>query len=135
VNACFYQATIGVLTLLVAYIVTNVGALRFLFASRRVPTWEAVFPVIGLLILLYVIYKNVYPPPDLPFNIFPYIAVAWLLVGLVPGLARRIGANLAARQGIALEGERGPPEAQPPGTRGACRTLVRAFMWLDRLRS
>ena len=113
VNAFFYPTTVGVLTLLVAYIVTNVGALRFLFASRRVPTWEAVFPVIGLAILIYVIYKNVYPPSDFPFNIFPYIAAAWLLVGLasvllVPGLARRIGANLAAREGMVVEGERGP---------------------------
>jgi amino acid transporter len=113
VNAFFYPATIGVLTLLVAYIVTNVGALRFLFLSRRVPTWEAVFPVVGLAILLYVIYKNVYPPPDFPFNIFPYIAAAWLLVGVgsvlfVPGLARRIGANLAEREGVAAEGEREP---------------------------
>ncbi|MGH3149082.1 MAG: APC family permease, partial [Rubrobacter sp.] len=111
VNAFFYPATIGVLTLLVAYIVTNSGALRFLFLSRRVPTWEAVFPVVGLGILVYVIYKNVYPPPDFPFNVFPYVAAAWLLVGLgsvllVPGLARRIGTNLAAREGMATEGER-----------------------------
>ena len=113
VNAFFYPATVGVLTLLVAYIVTNAGALRFLFLSRRVPTWEAVFPMIGLAILIYVIYKNVYPPPDFPFNIFPYIAGAWILVGLgsvllVPGLARRIGANLAASEGMAAEGVRGP---------------------------
>jgi amino acid transporter len=103
VNAFFYPATVGVLTLLVAYIVTNAGALRFLFLSRRVPAWEAVFPVVGLAILLYVIYKNVYPAPDFPFNLFPYIAGAWLLMGFasvlfVPGLARRIGANLAARE-------------------------------------
>jgi amino acid transporter len=113
VNAFFYPATVGVLTLLVAYIVTNAGALRFLFLSRRVPTWEAVFPMIGLAILIYVIYKNVYPPPDYPFNIFPYIAGAWILVGLgsvllVPGLARRIGANLAASEGMVAEGVRGP---------------------------
>ncbi len=60
------------------------------------------------MILLYVIYKNVYPAPDFPFNIFPYTAAAWLLIGvgsvlLVPGLARRIGANLAEREGLATE--------------------------------
>jgi amino acid transporter len=44
VNAFIYPATSGVLTLLVAYIVTNAGALRFLFLSRRVPAWEAGFP-------------------------------------------------------------------------------------------
>jgi hypothetical protein len=37
-NAFFYPGTIGVLSLLVAYIVTNLGAIRFLFvAARRAP--------------------------------------------------------------------------------------------------
>jgi hypothetical protein len=40
-----------------------------------------------------------------PFNWFPWVVVAWLAVGLaiilaVPGLARRIGANLAAAEGM-----------------------------------
>jgi hypothetical protein len=108
VNAFFYPGTIGVLSMLIAYIVTNVGALRFLFLSGRVRAWEAVFPVVALVILAYVIYANVYPVPDFPFNIFPYIVAAWLVLGLgivllVPGLARRIGVNLAEREGLVLE--------------------------------
>jgi hypothetical protein len=108
VNAFFYPGTIGVLSMLVAYIVTNAGALRFLFLSGRVRAWEAVFPVVALVILVYVIYANVYPVPDFPFNIFPYVVAAWLVLGLgivllVPGLARRIGANLAGREGLVIE--------------------------------
>jgi hypothetical protein len=108
VNAFFYPGTIGVLSMLIAYMVTNVGALRFLFLSGRVRAWEAVFPVIALVILVYVIYANVYPVPDFPFSIFPYVVAAWLVLGLgivllVPGLARRIGVNLAEREGLALE--------------------------------
>jgi amino acid transporter len=108
VNAFFYPATIGVLAMLVTYIVTNAGALRFLFLSRRVRAWEAIFPVVALAILVYVIYANVYPVPDFPFNLFPYIVAAWLVMGLgivllVPGLARRIGAGLAEREGLAVE--------------------------------
>ncbi len=102
VNAFFYPATVGVLSLLVAYVVTNVGAVRFFLRSGRVGTWEAVVPIAGLAILAYVLYNNVYPPPDPPFGLFPYIAGAWLLIGLatvllVPGLARRMGASLAGR--------------------------------------
>ena len=107
-NAFFYPGTIGVLSMLVAYIVTNVGAIRFLFFSRRVRAWEAIIPVIALVILVYVIYANVYPVPAFPFNIFPYVVAVWLVLGLgivllVPGLARRIGANLAERAGLAVE--------------------------------
>src|SRR5215212_4089735 len=91
VNAFFYPGTIGVLSLLVAYIVTNVGALRFLFLTRRVRVWEAIVPVIALAILVYVIYANVYPVPAFPFNVFPYVVAAWLILGLgivlfIPGL-------------------------------------------------
>ncbi|HEY6580945.1 MAG TPA: APC family permease, partial [Rubrobacter sp.] len=113
VNAFFYPGTIGVLSLLVAYIVTNVGALRFLFVSGRVRVWEAIVPVIALAILVYVIYANICPVPDFPFNVFPYVVAAWLILGLgivllVPGLARRIGANLAEREGLAVEEGPGP---------------------------
>jgi amino acid transporter len=108
VNAFFYPGTIGVLCMLVTYIVVNVGALRFLFLGRRVRVYEAIVPGIALAILVYVIYANVYPVPDFPFNIFPYVVAAWLVLGLgivllVPGLARRIGANLAEREGLAIE--------------------------------
>ena len=94
--------------MLVTYIVVNVGPLRFLFLSRRVRAWEAIVPVVALVILVFVIYANVYPVPDFPFNIFPYVVAAWLVLGLgivllVPGLARRIGANLAEREGLAIE--------------------------------
>jgi amino acid transporter len=108
VNAFFYPGAIGVLSMLVTYIVVNVGALRFLFLSRRVRAWEAIVPVVALAILVYVIYANIYPVPDFPLNIFPYVVAAWLVLGLgivllVPGLARRIGANLAEREGLAIE--------------------------------
>src|ERR671915_883400 len=108
VNAFFYPGTIGVLSMLVTYIVVNVGALRFLFVSRRVRAWEAIVPVVALAILVYVIYANVYPVQDFPFNLFPYVVAVWLVVGLaivllVPGLARRIGASLAEREGLAID--------------------------------
>jgi hypothetical protein len=39
-------------------------------------------PVLALAILGYVIYANVYPIPDFPFNVFPYVVAAWLILGL-----------------------------------------------------
>ena len=42
----FYLATMGILSLLVMYVLTNVGALRYLFApaGRAAPLWEIVLP-------------------------------------------------------------------------------------------
>jgi amino acid transporter len=106
VNAFFYPGTIGVLSLLVAYIVTNVGALRYLFGTvRRAPRWQAVIPVIAIAILAYVLYKQVDDVP-FPYSRFPFVVGIWLLVGLgivvmLPGLARRIGEGLAREEGLA----------------------------------
>jgi amino acid transporter len=106
-NTFFYLATIGILNLLVMYVVTNLGALRYLFLSgvRRAPLWETVLPVGGIAFAIYTIYKNVWPVPPRPFDLFPYIVAGWLAVGLasvwlVPGLAVRIGSQLRARTGV-----------------------------------
>jgi amino acid transporter len=98
-NAFFYPGTIGVLALLVAYIATNLGAIRHLFIrARRRPLWEIVIPLLGIAFLVYTIYKNV-AGVAAPYNRFPWIVLAWLALGAVivaaaPGVARRIGVAL-----------------------------------------
>jgi amino acid transporter len=98
-SAFFYPGTIGVLSLLVAYIITNLGAIRHLFfRARSRPVWEIVIPVLAIAFLVYTIYKNVSNQP-VPFNHFPWYVLAWLVVGglivaLAPGVAKRIGVSL-----------------------------------------
>jgi amino acid transporter len=107
-NAFFYPGTIGVLSLLVAYIVTNTGAMRYLFGRvRRAPLWQAAIPIIAIAFLAYTIYKNV-KGAVFPYDRFPFVVGLWLLVGLVivvalPGLAQRIGAGLAREEGLDAE--------------------------------
>ena len=50
--------------------------------------------------MVYTLYRNVWPVPSYPFNVFPYIVAAWLAVAAVavwtvPGLATRIEHRLA----------------------------------------
>jgi amino acid transporter len=110
IDVFFYLATIGILSLLVMYVVTNLGALRYLFFSgpKRVALWEIVFPVGGIGFAVYTLYKNLWPVPSYPFDVFPYIVAAWLAVGLaiaffVPGFSSRVDRELRLRTGI--EGE------------------------------
>ena len=54
--------------------------------------------MLGILLLAYVLYRNVVDQL-FPFNWFPWAVGVWLLAGViivltVPGLARRIGTNL-----------------------------------------
>src|SRR5581483_4140954 len=77
-----YLGTIGVFLILVAYILTNIGAIRF-FLARRLWTWQWIIPVLAILILGYTLYSNLYPVPAPPNNILPYVALVWLLIGIV----------------------------------------------------
>jgi amino acid transporter len=107
-NAFFYPGTIGVLSLLVAYIVTNVGAIRFLFiTARRAPLWQILVPLVAIAFLGYTIYKNI-EGTSFPYDRFPYVVGAWLLIGIAitvvfPALTRSIGASLARSEGLAQE--------------------------------
>jgi len=116
VNAFFYPGTLGVLTLLVAYIVTNIGAIRYLFiAARRAPVWEIVFPLAGIAFLVYTIYKNVQGVP-FPYDRFPFWVAGFLVIGLIivlatPALAKRVGQALVQDAGLATA-----PAPAPPST-------------------
>jgi amino acid transporter len=107
----FYLATIGVLSLLAMYVLTNVAAVAFLVRSRR--RHEALLPAAGIVVALYVLYRNVWPVPASPFDVFPYVVAAWLLLGgaLLPALARR--GRLPLSPGAV--GAQRPADRVPPG--------------------
>lgn len=101
IDVFFWTATLGSLALLLAYFMSLVGAGRFLFLGtpRRAQLGEAVLPLAGLALIAYVLYRNVWPIPNAPYNTFPYIVAGWGIIGLAvvvvtPGLAKRIGQRL-----------------------------------------
>ena len=85
-NVFFYLATIGVLSLLAMYVMTNVAATRFLAA--RGARWELLAPLAGIGVAGYVLYHNIWPVPAAPYDVFPYIVGAWLIVGITLGVLR-----------------------------------------------
>jgi hypothetical protein len=44
---------------------------------------HAVLPVLGSLLMLLPIYGQLWPIPAWPYNLVPYLIVAWTLVGVV----------------------------------------------------
>ena len=83
VNTFFYMGTIGVLSMLVAYIVVNLGAMRFLHLGRREAVWRVIVPILAIAALVYVIYKNVWPRPAYPYDNFPLMVGGWLLLFII----------------------------------------------------
>jgi amino acid transporter len=88
-NVFFYFATIGTLSLLAMYVLTNVAALRFLAA--RGARAELVLPVAGIAVAGYVLYHNVRPVPPTPYDVFPYVVAGWLAIGVALAALRPPG--------------------------------------------
>jgi len=109
VDTFAWSGVMGTLILLVAYVLTTIGAIRLVFVQRRmaVPAWQVVIPVLALALLGYTIYRNVLPyPTSGPARFFPVVAGAWILLSASavlawPRAAARLGARLTAEEGFA----------------------------------
>ncbi|HEY2277972.1 MAG TPA: hypothetical protein VGI00_06430, partial [Streptosporangiaceae bacterium] len=107
--------TIGTLILLVVYVLATVGCIMLVFVRRKlpVPMWQVIVPIASLVVLGYTLYRNVIPYPTGTPAWFPVVSGIWLVVAVVavlfaPGTARKLGAALAAREGIVAPGEDDP---------------------------
>jgi hypothetical protein len=80
-NYYSYTSTIGVLALILIYI--GVGGAEMVEAWREHRRlWSAVC-TLGPILLLWVLYRNIYPVPEFPNNLWPYVAVIWALASWV----------------------------------------------------
>jgi hypothetical protein len=89
--------------MLVAYVVANLGAMKFIHFEHREPMWRIIIPILALAALVYTLYKNLWPRPSHPYNLFPYIIGGCLAVGIAitfafPRLTRRIGRTSPRRR-------------------------------------
>jgi amino acid transporter len=109
VNAFFYPGTAGVLAMLIAYFVIQFGAAKFLHLERREHRWRVVILVLATAAIVYTFYKQVWPKPAYPYDLFPLIIASWAVLGAAitfafPALTRRIGRGLAEAEGIVGSG-------------------------------
>jgi amino acid transporter len=73
-----YVSTIATLAVILVYV--GVGGAEVVEAWReRRLLWSAAC-VFGPVLLLWVLYRNVYPVPEFPNNLWPYVAVGWVIV-------------------------------------------------------
>ena len=100
-NVFAYAGTVGVLSLLLVYLTTQVGAIKLFRSLGRWRGAQPLIPLIAIVLLAYALYSNVYPIPAAPYNYFPYAVLAWVLAGVVivlasPALVTRLGKALTA---------------------------------------
>jgi amino acid transporter len=111
----YFWATVGTLLIIVVYIMVCIGGIAFFRQTRDSRKWNPVFhvvvPVIGAVVFAAAWYGSVHPTPPGILKWTPYVALAWLLIGvgvLVWLRARRPGA--VAQIGSIL-GEEGGADA------------------------
>lgn len=100
-DATFYALTLGTISLLVAYVLATLGAIKYLFfdGRQKAPMWQVAVPALGGAFVIYTIYKNVFHVAG-AYRHFGWLVLVWLLVGaaivsFAPGLAGRVRAGLA----------------------------------------
>jgi amino acid transporter len=123
-NVFFYLATIGTLSLLAMYVLTNAAAARHL--GQRSP-WQVLAPAVGVLTAGFVLYYQLWPVPPPPYEFFPYLVLGWLAAGLVitilvPRFSAKVGQGLehvaeaqAAGGAVGLPGAATAARARGPG--------------------
>lgn len=73
-------ASIG---LLIAYLLTTIGAVVY-FSKNKI--WSAknlLIPSVSIIALIFVLYASIYPVPEFPANLAPYLTIAWIVLGLI----------------------------------------------------
>ncbi len=110
--------TIGTLILLVVYVLATIGMVKLVFFSGRpaVGRWQIAVPALGIVVLGYTLFRNVWPLPTGVAWWGPAVAVAWLALGVIgalarPAAARRAGELLTRAEGL---GGAGPAPGLPP---------------------
>src|SRR5262245_4769352 len=81
------------------------GAAKFLHLERREPRWRVVIVALATAAIVYTFYKQVWPKPPYPYDIFPLLIGGWAVLGAAitlafPALTRRIGRGLSEAEGI-----------------------------------
>jgi amino acid transporter len=74
-------ATIGTLALILVYLgVASAQGIDAFRANR--PAWW-IIGLIGVVLLAWPLWSNLYPVPSWPGNLWPYVVAAWLLIGVL----------------------------------------------------
>jgi amino acid transporter len=101
------SGTIGTLILLVVYVLATIGMVRLVFFSGQteVRRAEIVIPVLGIIVLGYTLFRNIWPLPSGVAWWGPSVAIAWLVLGIIwvlirPAATRKAGEMLLKADGL-----------------------------------
>jgi amino acid transporter len=82
----YFWATVGTLVIIVVYIMLCIGGIVFFWRTRDTrkwnPIWHVALPVVGAVVFGAAWYGSVHPTPPGILKWTPFVAIAWLLIGV-----------------------------------------------------
>ena len=82
----YFWATVGTLVIIVVYIMLCIGGIVFFWRTRDTrkwnPIWHVALPVVGAVVFGAAWYGSVHPTPPGILKWTPYVAIAWLVIGI-----------------------------------------------------
>jgi amino acid transporter len=107
---------IGTLILLVVYVLATIGMVRLVFFSGQaiVSRWQLAIPVLGIIVLGYTLFRNIWPLPVGVAWWGPAVAIAWFVIGIAWVLARPAATRQAGEMLLKADGL-SAPATTPPG--------------------
>jgi amino acid transporter len=83
----YFWATTGTLVVIVVYIMLCIGGIVYFWKTRDTRNWNpllhVVVPAIGAVVFGAALYGSVHPTPPGILKYTPYVAIVWLVIGLV----------------------------------------------------
>ncbi|MEA2281889.1 MAG: hypothetical protein QOK21_2496 [Solirubrobacteraceae bacterium] len=79
-----WTGSLGTVAIVIVYMMANVALIRF-FAKdpERNVLRHVVYPVLGIVALAYPLYSVAKPGQPHPYNLVPYLVLAWIVIGAV----------------------------------------------------
>jgi amino acid transporter len=119
-----YTGTIGTFGYMLAYFLMALALPFFLRRRGEANPLAVVLSVVVMAALAYVFYKNVVPVPDYPYNLFPWIFLGLLVVGLAAYAVMRVRRPQLVREAGSHEEDPLPGDGALPGTAGHDQRLI-----------
>ena len=78
----------------------------FVTGQTTVRRWEIAIPVLGIIVLVYTLFRNIWPLPTGVNWWGPAVAIAWFVIGIAwvlarPAATRQAGEMLTRSEGLA----------------------------------
>jgi len=116
-NVIGYTGTVGTFGYMLGYLLMAIALPFFLRRRNEANPLSTVLAVVVVAVLLYVFWKNVYPVPDYPFNLMPWIFLGLVALGMAWYATVRVRNPEVLREVGMMEEDPIPPGTTADGTR------------------